>query len=591
MEKERYTKGLPTVTWENAILGNFQDNEVPDGIFTTTQQNSNIGLPGPPDNETGLLKTLEEKKAGLVRLKDKISTYKSTTPGVTNQDILNFVNTHSSKFSKIVELTLHCGGPVFIFSNWLTYGVEALGVILSQCGYKLFDGTTAAPGVLRFFVWSGESKSSNAELVNKARNMFNSPENKDGQILKVILGTRSVMEGVSFLRVKQVHITDPWWNESRINQIIARASRFCSHKDLDADQQFVDVYRHFSVFSSNKGVDDTVREELESANIQDLSMAYVTIDQKITDKSKSKNNINLSLDRLMKSCSIDVRINSEGNIKRLEEEIYPVEGGNYALLYYDNVEGTLYRRTNGKPRTQDEFLKDLSLPLNVITARSHFITDVETVFLIQVEINDEEGIKDVVEIEDDESNVDDVILPLPSNLIVKENIDPWKSNDVFKDLDVFKGKERLKQYFLELHNKMKLIPEFRKKYFNEKVTPGRIVRGIKTREVISFDRNDKTNELLSCVIKYANDPKTKKGIRDSFFSMFTTALERQKINDMIAEMIGWGVLNYTDMEQALFLALSEKPVFYRFYNQVKADRARQEEERRRARAAIATTDL
>ena len=30
------------------------------------------------------------------------------------------------------------------------------------------------------------------------------------------------MEGVSFKNVKQVHITDPWWNEARIEQILAR---------------------------------------------------------------------------------------------------------------------------------------------------------------------------------------------------------------------------------------------------------------------------------------------------------------------------------------------------------------------------------
>ena len=44
------------------------------------------------------------------------------------------------------------------------------------------------------------------------------------------------MEGVSFKNVKQVHITDPWWNESRIEQILARASRYCSHSNLPSEE-------------------------------------------------------------------------------------------------------------------------------------------------------------------------------------------------------------------------------------------------------------------------------------------------------------------------------------------------------------------
>ena len=51
-------------------------------------------------------------------------------------------------------------------------------------------------------------------------------DNKDGSLIKIILGTRSIMEGVSFKNVKQVHITDPWWNEARIEQILARACAF-----------------------------------------------------------------------------------------------------------------------------------------------------------------------------------------------------------------------------------------------------------------------------------------------------------------------------------------------------------------------------
>jgi hypothetical protein len=62
--------------------------------------------------------------------------------------------------------------------------------------------------------------------------------------LRIILGTQSTMEGVDFKRVRQVHILDPWWNDSRIQQIMARAVRLCSHSGLPEQQRVVDVFIH-----------------------------------------------------------------------------------------------------------------------------------------------------------------------------------------------------------------------------------------------------------------------------------------------------------------------------------------------------------
>ena len=98
------------------------------------------------------------------------------------------------------------------------------------------------------------------------------------------------MEGVSFRNVKQVHITEPWWNESRINQIIARASRYCSHASLPNVEQYVDVYRHYSVFSiGGQSVDKEASEALRIGNIQNWkSLSTVSIDQKMAMMSLRK---------------------------------------------------------------------------------------------------------------------------------------------------------------------------------------------------------------------------------------------------------------------------------------------------------------
>jgi len=51
---------------------------------------------------------------------------------------------------------------------------------------------------------------------------------------------------VSLLRVKAVHILDPYWNTSRLDQVIGRAIRYCSHKDLPAEDREVNVYLYLA---------------------------------------------------------------------------------------------------------------------------------------------------------------------------------------------------------------------------------------------------------------------------------------------------------------------------------------------------------
>ena len=68
----------------------------------------------------------------------------------------------------------------------------------------------------------------------------------DGSRIKIMLGSPSIKEGVSLLRIDQIHILEPYWNLSRIQQIIGRGIRFCSHKDLPKYKQTVKVYLYLA---------------------------------------------------------------------------------------------------------------------------------------------------------------------------------------------------------------------------------------------------------------------------------------------------------------------------------------------------------
>ncbi len=71
-----------------------------------------------------------------------------------------------------------------------------------------------------------------------------SPANKDGGVIKVIVGSKLASEGIDLKYIREVHILDAWWHMNRIEQIIGRGIRFCSHSALDKEKRNTTVFLH-----------------------------------------------------------------------------------------------------------------------------------------------------------------------------------------------------------------------------------------------------------------------------------------------------------------------------------------------------------
>jgi hypothetical protein len=125
------------------------------------------------------------------------------------------------------------------------------------------------------------------------RKIFNSNENKYGDIIKVIIGSPIVSEGISLYNVRQVHILEPSWNMSRINQIIGRAIRFNSHKNLEINDRTVEIYKYVSIGPN----DDSD-----------------SIDKQKYLLSEYKDRSNKIVERLLKRLALDCNINQKTGI-------------------------------------------------------------------------------------------------------------------------------------------------------------------------------------------------------------------------------------------------------------------------------------
>ena len=155
---------------------------------------------------------------------------------------------HSAKFARVIQSLETGEGIAFVYSNYVGMGAVLFAMALEEHGY----GPATGLPVLSNPAYKGPSKgkyalltSTNTEkgiakLVSQAR----SEANRDGSKIRVIISSPLVAEGVDFRCVRQAHILDPWWNMSRIEQVIGRSLRTCSHTLLKTDKQNCTVYLH-----------------------------------------------------------------------------------------------------------------------------------------------------------------------------------------------------------------------------------------------------------------------------------------------------------------------------------------------------------
>ena len=70
--------------------------------------------------------------------------------------------------------------------------------------------------------------------------------------MKVVLISLAGSEGLDLKYIRQVHILDPWYNMNRIEQIIGRAVRTCSHKDLPFPKRNVELYLYGTLLANQR---------------------------------------------------------------------------------------------------------------------------------------------------------------------------------------------------------------------------------------------------------------------------------------------------------------------------------------------------
>jgi hypothetical protein len=177
--------------------------------------------------------------------------------------------------------------------------------------YALYTGTeTSEEKEMLRHIYNGEWNQIPESIGSVLKSKYHN--NNMGEVIKVFMITSSGSEGINLRNTRYVHIMEPYWHPVRSEQVIGRARRICSHKDLPKALQTVEVFVYLMIFSESQLKSD---EAIELKR-KDLSKAIprfpITSDQYLFEISEIKANLTAQLTDAVKESAFDCYIYSNG---------------------------------------------------------------------------------------------------------------------------------------------------------------------------------------------------------------------------------------------------------------------------------------
>lgn len=245
---------------------------------------------------------------------------------------------YSPKFAQILEniSSPENEGLHLLYSHFRTIeGIGILRMILLANGFaefklrKISDGWEIEEleedaGKPRFVLYTGTESVEEKEII---RNVYNgswefvpqaistqlrkrAENNVYGEIIKLIMITSSGAEGINLKNTRYVHITEPYWHMVRVEQVVGRARRICSHQDLPEAMRTVKVFLYVSTLTT----DQKTNEKNIELRIRDVSRldkkTPLSTDESLYEIASMKQRINNQILNSVKESAIDCNIYS-----------------------------------------------------------------------------------------------------------------------------------------------------------------------------------------------------------------------------------------------------------------------------------------
>ena len=375
-------KGYQLFHYENYIksINNEEGGELPISERKIGIQLSNI-VYSLKDKET-TIKNIYGERGFNNYMDENLKKYSYKDPSIPIFDINNeYIKSISSKLTNIITglKESKAKGIIFIYSDYIYSGVLPIALALEHIGFEKYGGK----GLLDYPEWKKNSENTKSEPIdfewnireNKTTPIFNraryiilsgnkqlSPNNdkeieavknssnSNGENIKIILGTSVTSEGIDFKNIREIHVLDPWYHLYKIEQIIGRGIRFCSHIERPEKERNVTVFLHTAGISKEKESIDTNTyriAEQKASQIGQIEMIlknnaidcylneeinYISNMKKynlISSRNKKLSNIDINDQEYSKICSFSNKCNIDCSIDAKD------------LLILDNINNNL----------------------------------------------------------------------------------------------------------------------------------------------------------------------------------------------------------------------------------------------------------
>ena len=261
----------------------------------------------------------------------------------SKEKIMNY----SSKISFICDKIMNSDGIILIYSQYIDGGCLPVALALEELGFVRYGAETnlfntkPADNIDSITLKNTDVKdkasyamitgdillSPNNEIEIKALTDSN---NINGEKIKVVIISEAGSEGIDLKCVRQVHIIDPWFNLARIEQIVGRSIRNCSHKLLPFNKRNVEVHLYATqlIDTKNEAADIYVYKLAESKAIK-IGIVNRILKENSIDCVINKNIINNKL-------KTNIKLSSK-NIKPILYEVRD-KAYSYVCDYMDNCD-------------------------------------------------------------------------------------------------------------------------------------------------------------------------------------------------------------------------------------------------------------
>lgn len=283
----------------------------------------------------------------------------------------------SAKFLCMIFTIMKSPGPVLTYSNYvLMEGIQIFKIYLKYFGFSSLDVKKSGTDGFRYTEYHG-----GIDMKQRAINLqqYNANENSHGEICKIMMISPAGAEGLDLKNVRQIHLTEPYWHEVRMLQMMGRGIRYCSHKALPQSERHVDVYRYKSIRPGGEG--------------------KWTTDQYIEDMARGKEGLIQSFLDATKEVAVDCVLNKAHNSLIHDYKCFQFDepslfddqiGPAYKEDIYDDA-----RMDNGSNSTKSQTIRVKVIKIQAVKQLSHPSTEADKMIYSKVALywyNPETGV-------------------------------------------------------------------------------------------------------------------------------------------------------------------------------------------------------